>query len=667
MLVELKTEQRDLERGILRYPQSTVELKKALDAAGISAGVFADYLEVLDPDWQNAVEGWLNTQRFNILVPEDEFQAALEIYNMQPRTIAGVGIPNLQKMHRSEVVHGSLAEVVEASAPLARRYVTYLLGEVIRADIETLKTFTKAVTRECMRYSGHTASRIKEEIYSRWYIGKEAKRKRLEELQELIRETSASLDELTGKVKQYTVQSELLSGVYAALYECINLSGARDEVKRLSGEIAETEERLASLDTASFEEIKVQIAGLTERIHNVEKEIEENYRRLGSYQMKNEHLTTELEAIKFEEERVSAVLEEFLTHHEDLRERFEGYYRERIGKERAHFEHRYVDLIQRYESAIKGLRTRLERSMSRLSELKNDFNHTFAIYLSTAYDSDDFLETLRKYKETELPEYKERIRRAREEAEKQFREHFVSRLNEYITDAKESFKEINHTLGMIHFGQDQYRFSIEERPEKRKILDVIQNAAEIHEYEGTLFEALASDEQRESIEALFQSILDNDLDSEEVRDICDYRQYYQYDIRIRHTQTLDQETGKPLESSLTKVLREKSGGETQTPYYVAIAASFFRFYKDEPGAIRLVLFDEAFNKMDDERIGKMVMFFKELNMQIITAVPTEKIESIAPHMDNTNLVLRKDYTAFIRDYKILEEDESDESGEATVV
>jgi uncharacterized protein YPO0396 len=138
-----------------------------------------------------------------------------------------------------------------------------------------------------------------------------------------------------------------------------------------------------------------------------------------------------------------------------------------------------------------------------------------------------------------------------------------------------------------------------------------------------------------------------------VREICDYRQYFLYDIRIRHTDVLDEKTGKALESYLSRVLREKSGGETQTPYYVAIAASFFRFYKDSPRAIRLVLFDEAFNKMDDERIGNMVAFFRKLAMQVVTAVPTEKIESIAPFVDRTNLVIRRNYQAFVRDYAIL--------------
>jgi len=170
-----------------------------------------------------------------------------------------------------------------------------------------------------------------------------------------------------------------------------------------------------------------------------------------------------------------------------------------------------------------------------------------------------------------------------------------------------------------------------------------------------LFASLKSDEERASIERLFGDILTHELDDPAVREICDYRQYFIYDIRIRHTDTIDEKTGKPLESLLSRVLREKSGGETQTPYYVAIAASFFRFYKDAPGAIRLVLFDEAFNKMDDERIGNMIGFFRKLAMQVVTAVPTEKIESIAPVVDRTNLVIRKNYKAFVRDYAIVEE------------
>jgi hypothetical protein len=54
--------------------------------------------------------------------------------------------------------------------------------------------------------------------------------------------------------------------------------------------------------------------------------------------------------------------------------------------------------------------------------------------------------------------------------------------------------------------------------------------------------------------------------------------------------------------------------------------------------------------MDDERIGKILQFYRDLNIQIISSVPTEKIEAIAPHMDRINLVIRHGYSARVRDF-----------------
>jgi len=315
----------------------------------------------------------------------------------------------------------------------------------------------------------------------------------------------------------------------------------------------------------------------------------------------------------------------------------------------------FESIRSRYEAVIKNFRTRLENARRQLSELKRGYNADFRVYISEDDESSSgFLSLLKQYEETELPAFRDKITRARQEAERQFKEHFVSRLNEYIFDARESFKEINYILNLISFGQDQYHFTIQEKAEKKALLEVIRTASEIRDYEGTMFEALTDERQRSEVERLFDGILANDLNSAEVRDICDYRQYFQYDIRIRHAESKDKQ-GQPLTTYLSKVLREKSGGETQTPYYVAIAASFYRFYKDDESAIRLVLFDEAFNKMDDERIGSIIDFFKRLGMQIITAVPTEKTESIARFMDTVNLVFRRNYRAYIRDYAILME------------
>ncbi|MCL2233928.1 MAG: hypothetical protein FWB99_12735, partial [Treponema sp.] len=83
---------------------------------------------------------------------------------------------------------------------------------------------------------------------------------------------------------------------------------------------------------------------------------------------------------------------------------------------------------------------------------------------------------------------------------------------------------------------------------------------------------------------------------------------------------------------------------------VAIAASFYRHYKAAPEKkVRLVIFDEAFNRMDDERIGKILSFYNDLNLQIITSVPPEKIEAIAPYMDRINVISRFGSAVKVRD------------------
>ena len=46
--------------------------------------------------------------------------------------------------------------------------------------------------------------------------------------------------------------------------------------------------------------------------------------------------------------------------------------------------------------------------------------------------------------------------------------------------------------------------------------------------------------------------------------------------------------------------------------------------------IGLVLFDEAFNNMDDERIGGVLEFLRRLPLQLIIAAPPDKIQYIRP-------------------------------------
>lgn len=130
---------------------------------------------------------------------------------------------------------------------------------------------------------------------------------------------------------------------------------------------------------------------------------------------------------------------------------------------------------------------------------------------------------------------------------------------------------------------------------------------------NNLFDETLTNEQLDAMDALFQKLTsgDSSLDSV-VNEYTDYRKYMSYDIKITNNE------GDVYYFS--KVSKEKSGGEIQTPFYVIIAASFEQLLKtrirdNSVGVI--VMFDEAFNTMDESRIEAMMNFYNQLNNSII--------------------------------------------------
>jgi hypothetical protein len=644
---DLAAELADLEKGLLRYPSASARLKAELEGKGIPCWIFADQVEVSEAPWQNAVEGWLNTLRFAVLVEPGRFRDALGIYDALPKDVAGVALPNLEKMRRAAVRPGSLAAVVATDSPYARIYADFVLGDVMRATLDTLKDYDKSVTAECMSYSRFTATRMKEDAYSRWYLGRAARERRVASLKAELEGLRAASLSLEKAAREAAERDESLRRAYGGLHEMKGLSEARDRAAALPAEIAAVDADIAAVDLSGVRDLEQRIAGLADSIGRADRELARELEGRGKAEgalESNIRREADARADRDEREAVSAA---FLRGREALRPDCESYYAERLkGSD-------VQSLSANYEGAVKGYRTRLEKAAESYRKSIQDYNRRFNALLSLEPAlADEAASVLKRYEDSELPVYREKIAKARADAERQFKEHFVSRLNEYIEEAKESFREINDTLKALSFGRDQYRFTLEERADRRGRLEVIRKAADISALDDGLFASLSTPEEKRAAEALFEEILRNELDSFKVREICDYRTYFSYDIKLKDLTAIDSRTGKPPELSLSKVIREKSGGEAQTPYYVAIAASFYRFYKDDPEHIvRLVLFDEAFNRMDDERIGKALEFFRRLNMQIVTAVPTEKLETVAPYMDSIALVVRHGYHAFVRDFR----------------
>ena len=135
-----------------------------------------------------------------------------------------------------------------------------------------------------------------------------------------------------------------------------------------------------------------------------------------------------------------------------------------------------------------------------------------------------------------------------------------------------------------------------------------------------------STEFREAM-AQIEEILDKTSDTAFLED---YRNYYTFKLIMRGADG--------VETNLSRRTRKGSGGQKQAPYYVAIAAAMASVYypgsrSDRPDGMGLVLFDEAFNRLDIPNTQAILRFYKDLNLQVVVAAPEEKRMSFLEVMD----------------------------------
>jgi uncharacterized protein YPO0396 len=134
--------------------------------------------------------------------------------------------------------------------------------------------------------------------------------------------------------------------------------------------------------------------------------------------------------------------------------------------------------------------------------------------------------------------------------------------------------------------------------------------------------------------------------SRRIHEYTDFRTYLTFDLEV---------VGHDGESQrLSRTLGKKSGGETQTPFYIAVLASFAQLYRTsrdkQHTTSRLIIFDEAFSKMDGERIVRSIELLRKFNFQAILSAPPDKIGDIAALVDTNLCVLRNGKHACVRSF-----------------
>ena len=121
----------------------------------------------------------------------------------------------------------------------------------------------------------------------------------------------------------------------------------------------------------------------------------------------------------------------------------------------------------------------------------------------------------------------------------------------------------------------------------------------------------------------------------------DYREFFEFDIEIQREDPVSKQ--RKTIGHLSKRLGSGSGGEHRAPLYVIAGAALASAYRLERGkreGIRLILLDEAFNKMDMGNIIATMRYLEDLGLQVIMASPGENLGTLTAFLDRYFDILR---------------------------
>lgn len=639
---QLKKEVDGLKKNQMSYPSNTVKLQKLIADELASrridseVRVFADLLEVIDPEWQDAVEGYLNTQRFNLIVNPDVYDIAAEVYDRHKSEIHTVALVNTGALDLSSSTDdASLAAVIRSENRYALAYAREILNRVIRCkDVQELKSHNVSITSECMLYQGKAVRKIKPEVYKIPYIGKYALKKQfeiktaeLESIDEDIRELQKKKTSIAEKISALQgFNQELLLGYISVPGEFQSVTA---DISRVKAELkeAEADPNIIELNfkaqklAGEIEEQKKKLDGLKKESVNLERDCTDILSRIEDLRNEREALLKEIDSMTADYPSARDSAKQKLDEH--LKSKNAG------------------TIFENYLPRRKTLENQRTKKYGDLTSLQTKYKDGElgtgdSEEVISAYNS-EFTE-LSKH---DLIQCEEKLEDARKYCELEFRENFLSKMRENIDTAKDIFNGLNKSLRDIKYGHDSYQFVLNPNALKKGLYDMI--TSDINIGGATLFSSFFEERYHEEMEDLFSKLTESDTAGDSIlQEYTDYRGYLDYDIAV---------TSNGKTQYFSKIYGEKSGGETQTPYYVAIAASFAQMYSLGE-SIRIMMLDEAFDKMDDERIASMMKFFKDQKFQVILATPPAKMEIIGEYVDDIFVVYREGYKSFIEAYAL---------------
>lgn len=653
---EVDVELKELKKGNKAYPQALENARyeiqnKLSHQAGelVKVYILADFLDMKSETWHKAVEGYLASNKLALVVEPQYAKDAMGIYReMDPKRLLGVSVLDTEKIltqHISVKEH-ALSEEVIAKEPYVRSFIDLLLGKVMKCTtVEQLRSVGTGVTPDCLLYKNFRLKGMNVADYTkRSYIGESSVKQRIKDLKseklQIIQEEEPLL-----KVLEETEQMLEMEDLGRTEHEYLELQNSIKRIKEKTEQKAELEDKLLKLqaDSVGVLEEKIQknrryqtekrnlLGEVSKEIWNREKQMDD-WRE--AYLRTNEELTQ-----KMWEFKKSQVMDEDLEH--DMKE-----------MNQASVENLRNTVFRK----IKMTEEAVEEAFRKLVELRAAYlrEYPHRTFSATAELNDSYEELMSKLKCDHLEEFKERAREQARSAAEHFKDDFILKIRTAIREAFQRRDELNRIISHLDFGKDKYQFRIT----KNKGADGVyyqmfmDDSLQIDpstldssmEHQMNLFSLEHENKYGEVMSDLIDIFIPpENATPEELEEAkrnmekyADYRTYLSFDME----QIVGGE--EKLTIGLSRMIKKNSGGEGQNPLYVALLASFAQAYRINLSpkirrnpTIRLVVLDEAFSKMDAEKVASCIELIRGLGFQAIISATNDKIQNYLENVDKT--------------------------------
>ena len=652
---EARAELKELKQGKKAYPreleEARFELRNRLhECCGkfVNVHILADLLDVKDERWHNAVEGYLGNNKLQLIVEPKYARAAMDIYQeMDTKRFFRAAVLDTEKLTKDkhQVQPGALAEVVKAKEAYVQEYINFFLGNVKKCEsLDELRECKIGVTPDCMLYQSYKLQYMNPENYTRRaYIGETSMRQRIRKLEEKcekLNDERMPVQELLEEIRQ-AMQMEMLKQPEEDYLGWLVDSKAIISKEKKKAQLLEQMQKLKDESVAAWEDKKKEVQAAQdakkESVSKVQEAIWENKKEI-------ERLNTE---VLESEEQIKDVKKKVAD------KRYEKEFQEYLaGRKSENYEYLRRQMVSR----VYTLREEEEDVYQKLVEERSSYireypNRTFS---TSIRDNAPYEKLLNSLSCDHLETYRESAKTQAKAAVEHFKDDFIFKIRSAILEAYQRRDELNRIISKLDFGKDKYQFVITKNKGadgkyyKMFMDDSLQirpsDLDDTMDNQLDMFTMEHENQYGEMMNELINIFIPPENATKDEMDeakrnmdkYADYRTYLSFDMQqIVHGD-------KEMTIGLSKMIKKNSGGEGQNPLYVALLASFAQLYKinlspkmHRSPTLRLVVLDEAFSKMDAEKVASCISLIRGLGFQAIISATNDKIQNYLENVDKT--------------------------------